>query len=115
MTKVEEENKDQDDNKDDIKTVIEIYEKLTPKYDRKLFVAFDDPVPVDKEHRLKEKETHLKYAYSSVNMERLIDNKEDVPWGNIPIVNTNLAPLGSKPPGNGGNDDRREEDPANGS
>jgi len=82
-----------------------INEKLTPKFDNKLFVAFDDPVPVDKEHRLKEKELHLKSAYSTINMERFIDNKEGVEWGDVPIVNTNIAPLGSKPPDNGGNGD----------
>ena len=72
-----------------------------------MFVAFDDPVPIDKEHRLKEKEVHLKYAYSTINMERLIDNKEGVKWGDAPIINTNLAPLGSRPPGNGGRVDEQ--------
>jgi len=74
-------------------------EKLTPKFDEKLFVAFDDPVPPDKEYRLKEKESNLKTGYTSINMEREIDNKEPVDWGNIPILHQSLIPLGSKPPG----------------
>lgn len=70
-------------------------EKLLPRYDEKLFVAFDDPVPVDRELRLKEIETHLKSGYGSINEERLVDNLEDVDWGDIPLINTNMAPLGS--------------------
>jgi len=73
-------------------------EKLTPKFDDKLFVSFDDPVPIDKELRLKEKETHLKWGYSSINMEREQDNREDVEWGDKPILNSNLVPLGSEQP-----------------
>jgi len=74
-------------------------EKLTPKFDDKLFVSFDDPVPIDKEHRLREKETNLKTGYSSINMEREQDNKDNVPWGDKPILNQNMVPLGEKPPG----------------
>jgi len=84
-------------------------EKLTPKFDKKLFVAFDDPVPIDKDYRLKEKELHLKSGYSSINMERLIDNKEDVDWGDIPLVNSNMVPLGSRPPDGGGGGDEPPE------
>lgn len=78
-------------------------EKLTPKFDEKLFLSFDDPVPIDKAHRLLEKESHLKTGYSSINMEREQDNKEEVPWGNEPIINNNLTPLSERPkPGDNG-------------
>jgi hypothetical protein len=79
-------------------------EKLTPKFDDKLFVSFDDPVPLDKDHRLREKETNLKTGYSSINMEREQDNKDSVPWGDKPILNQNLVPLGERPPDNGNGD-----------
>lgn len=73
-------------------------EKLLPMYDEKLFVAFDNPVPADKEFRLKERESNIKSQYSSVNLERQIDGQEDVPWGNVPLVPVNIMPLGSATP-----------------
>ena len=77
-------------------------EKLTPKFDEKLLVAFEDPIPIDKEHRLREKESHLKTGYSSINMEREADNKDGVDWGDEPIINNNLTPLSERPkPGEG--------------
>jgi len=83
-----------------------INEKLTPQFDEKLFVAFEDPVPEDKEFRLKEKEANLKTGYSSINMERMEDNKDSVEWGDKPILNSNMIPLGSRPlePAGGDND-----------
>lgn len=77
-------------------------EKLTPKFDEKLFVSFDDPVPIDKEHRLKEKESHLKTGYSSINMEREVDNKDSVEWGDEPILNQNLVPFSERQQGGNG-------------
>lgn len=91
-----------------VRTEEKLNEKLTPKFDDKLFVAFEDPAPPDKEYRLREKELHLKTGYSSINIERDIDNKGPVEWGDIPILNSNMIPLGSEPPtggGNGGNGD----------
>jgi len=82
-----------------VRTEEKLNEKLTPKFDDKLFVAFDDPVPIDKEHRLEEKKVHLQTGYSSINMEREADNKDGVDWGDKPILNQNLVPLGEKPPG----------------
>jgi len=70
-------------------------EKLTPRFDDKLFVAFDDPIPIDKDQKLKEREVNLKMGYSSINMEREADNRESVAWGDIPILNRNLAILGT--------------------
>ena len=72
-------------------------EKLLPMYDDKLFVAFDNPVPADKEFRLKERESNIKSQYSSVNLERQIDGQEAVPWGDVPLVPVNIMPLGSAP------------------
>ena len=74
-------------------------EKLIPKFDETLFVAFDDPIPFDKEFRLKEKESNLKMAYSSINIERELDNKEGVPWGDKPLTYPGLVPLGEMAPG----------------
>jgi HK97 family phage portal protein len=79
-----------------VRTEQKLNEKLTPQFDQRLFLAFDDPVPVDKEFRLKEVETHLKTSYSGINEEREKDNLPPVEWGDIPIINTNMAPLGSR-------------------
>lgn len=69
-------------------------EKLLPRYDEKLFCAFDSPVPEDKEFRLKEIESHIKSFYSNVNQERQVDGLETVPWGDDILVPMNLMPLG---------------------
>lgn len=71
-------------------------EKLTPQFDPNLFVAFDDPVPLDKDHRLREKELHLKTGYSSINIERAEDNKEPVEWGDEPILDRKLVPFSER-------------------
>ena len=75
----------------------EINERLMPMYADNLFVAFDNPVPEDREFRLKERETNLRSNYSSVNIERTRDGQEAVPWGEIPLVGPGIAPLGSNP------------------
>lgn len=68
-------------------------EKLTPRYDGKLFLAFDDPVPEDREYKLKERESNLKTGYSSINIERDRDNADKVEWGDWPVINTNMVKL----------------------
>ena len=75
-----------------------INEKLLPMFDDRLFCAFDNPVPEDKEYRLKEIESHLKSAYSAPNEEREKDGLEPVDWGNEPIVPMNLRPLSTEIP-----------------
>ena len=62
-----------------------INEQLLPMFDERLFCTFDNPVPADKEFRLKETESHLKAGYSTINEERQHDGKEDVEWGNEPV------------------------------
>jgi HK97 family phage portal protein len=75
-----------------------INESLLPKYDPNLFCAFDDPVPEDKEFRLKEQDSHIKNGYSSINEERQIDGLKEVEWGDVPFLPVNLAPIGSSLP-----------------
>lgn len=70
-------------------------EQLLPIYDERLFVAFDNPVPEDREYRLKEVELLLKTGYSSINEQRQIDGLEPVEWGNVPLMSMTIAPLGS--------------------
>lgn len=59
-------------------------EKLLPMYDSRLFVAFDDPVPENKEFTLKEREMELRTGLTTVNEIRIEDGKEEVKWGSTP-------------------------------
>ncbi len=72
-------------------------QNVVQKYDERLFVAYDNPVPEDKEFRLKEREANIKSTYSSVNQERQIDNLETVPWGDVPYVPMSMVPIGTPP------------------
>ena len=78
-----------------------INEQLMPLYPQSvggsLFVAFDNPVPQDKEFRIKERESNLKNGYTSINQERERDGQEAVMWGEIPLLSMNIAPLGTQP------------------
>ena len=71
--------------------------ELLPLFDPRLFVAFDSPVPSDKDFRLKEITSHLTTGYSAINHERQEDNQEPVPWGDVPLLPMNRAPLGTQP------------------
>ena len=75
-----------------------INEKLLPMYDDRLFCAFDNPVPEDKEYRLKEIKTHLETAFSSINEERQQDGLDEVEWGGEPLLPMNLRPLSTEAP-----------------
>lgn len=70
-------------------------EGLLPDYDERLFCAFDDPVPQDKEFRLKQQDSHIKSGYAAINQERQIDGLEEVEWGNVPMLPMTLVPVGT--------------------
>ena len=72
-----------------------ITETILPIYDSKLFVVFEDNIPIDKEFRIREREINLKNAYSNINEERKIDGREPVAWGDVPLVPMNIMPLES--------------------
>lgn len=56
-------------------------EQLVNEFDENLFVAFDNPVPEDKEFRLKEKQTNITIGYSTVNEERMRDGLDPIDGG----------------------------------
>lgn len=60
-------------------------ERLCPLFDDRLFVAFDNCVPEDKEFRLKEIQTHLNTKMTTINEERAIDGLGPVAWGEEPV------------------------------
>jgi HK97 family phage portal protein len=60
-----------------------INEQLLPMYDDNLFCAFENPVPEDKEFRLKQAESRLKTGQTTINEERQQDGQEPVSWGEV--------------------------------
>jgi len=70
-----------------------INERVMPLYDERLFVAFDNPIPEDRDLAIKERDTNLKNQYSSVNIEREMNGLPPVPWGNKPIVQSGMIPF----------------------
>jgi len=73
-------------------------EKLLPMYDTRLFCAFDNPVPEDKEYRLKEIKDRLTTGMTSINEERQQDGLDEVEWGDEPIMPMNMRPLSTELP-----------------
>jgi len=89
----------------------QINKDVCSKYDDNVFVAFDDPVPDDREFTLKEEEADLNHAVRVVNEVREERGLQPVPWGDEPIVPVNTAPL-SKVSGAGGTKEDKEEEEA---
>jgi HK97 family phage portal protein len=73
-------------------------ERLCPLYDDRLFVAFDDPVPENRDQRLAQMDTRLRNGVTSINEERQIDGLEEADWGAVPLISTTLQPIGTPPP-----------------
>ncbi len=70
-----------------------INEQIMSLYDENIFVAFDDPVPAEREQRRKDIEAHLKTGYSNINEERQEDGLEEVDWGERPILPMTMKPF----------------------
>lgn len=74
-------------------------EQLVPDYDDtgRLFVAFDDCVPEDRAEKIAERESNLRTGYSTINQERAKDGEPPQEgWGDLPILPTTMAELGSE-------------------
>ena len=67
-------------------------EQLCPRYDDRIFVAYDNPVPEDREYLLKKRDSDLKNFVISPNEAREQDGKEPAEWGEVPLVPFNLMP-----------------------
>ena len=77
-------------------TLIEekINEKIIPMYDATLVAKFDNPVPDDKEFRLKERAENIRSGYSSIDDERKIDglNPYDMYETARPLIPFSVTP-----------------------
>jgi HK97 family phage portal protein len=69
-------------------------EQLIPLYDPsgRLFLASEDPVPVDRDAGLQQQVMDLKYGVVSVNEVRGERGLEPVPWGDVPWLPLQWAP-----------------------
>lgn len=66
---------------------------IVSEYDPRLFCAFDDPVPADKEFKLKARTADLRSGTQTINEARHEDGRPEVPWGDEPILPSNMLPL----------------------
>jgi HK97 family phage portal protein len=77
-------------------------EQLVPLYDPtgRLFLASEDPVPVNQELGFREREIDMKYGIVTINEVRGQRGLPPVPWGDVPWVPANLWPT-TAPRGDG--------------
>lgn len=75
-------------------------EKVMPMFDAGLIVKFDNPVPEDKEFRLREREINIRSGFSSIDDERIKDNLEpyELPETIVPLIPFSLTPAGTPKP-----------------
>jgi len=77
-----------------------INEQLLPRYDDKLFCAYENCVPEDKEFRQKVRSENVNKIIT-VNEARREEGKEDVEGGDTLYVDSRLIPLGTLPEAEG--------------
>ena len=70
-----------------------INERIMPIYDPKIFVAFDDCVPADKEFDLRKRQVDLLTGVSLINEVRSEDGKEARPYGDSVWLPMGLTPV----------------------
>ncbi len=70
-----------------------INERLLPMFDERLFCAFDNPVPEDRDFLLRKRTADLGSGVSTINEERIAEGKEPVDGGDEPLVPFSVAPL----------------------
>jgi HK97 family phage portal protein len=72
-----------------------INEKLTPMYDERLFIAFEDVVPEDKDFQLREDAALFGIGGKSQNEIRLDRGRDEFEGGNILYAAYGLTPVGT--------------------
>ena len=74
-----------------------INQDIMPFYDDRIFVAFDNPVPEDKEFMLTEADTRLNNYSMTINEYRERMGEDEVEWGGEPLVTGQVHPLSETP------------------
>ena len=68
-------------------------EQLLPRFDESLFVAFDDPVPENRELKLQEDTEHVKANIRLINEIREERGWEPTYYGDVPWMDSRLTPV----------------------
>ena len=68
-------------------------EKLLPRFDERLFVAYDDPVPENRELKLQENTEHVKSNIRLINEIREEMGLEPVYYGDVPWFDNRQVPI----------------------
>ena len=61
-----------------------------------MIMMVDDPTSKDSSFRLLEKKTNLQLGMTTINEERERDGLEPVEWGDVPLIQMNMLPLGEE-------------------
>ena len=69
---------------------------LMPMFGENMIMMFDDPTSKDSSFRLLEKKTNLQLGMTTINEERERDGLEPVEWGDVPLIQMNMLPLGEE-------------------
>jgi len=99
-----------------------INHSIMPRYDERLFVAYDNPVPDDKAFALAERTADLASGVTIINEVREVAGQDPVAWGDEPWLPSKLrqpseerapepSPFGGEPPvgGDEGEDDEGDK------
>ncbi len=76
-----------------VRNVQKLNEKLIPKFDSNLFLAFEDVVPEDRELALKERTEHVRSGITSINQERKKMRMPPFAGADEPLVQIQYVPL----------------------
>lgn len=68
-------------------------EQLAPLYDSRMFFAFDNVIPTDREFELKENDTYIKNQVYTINEVRTALGKDPVAWGDEPATPFAQGPI----------------------
>lgn len=66
---------------------------LVPQYDPRLAVRFDNPIPEDRDRRLREQDIYLQRSVMTINEVRSGIGFDEVDYGDVPLVPLNIVPL----------------------
>jgi len=72
-------------------------EKVLPLYDDRIFCAFDNCVPEDRDLKLKEQIGRVKVGIMTINEARAEEGLEEIKGGDVAYIDNRLMPLGSEP------------------
>ena len=85
-----------------------INEKMLSLYGDNIFISFDNPVPEDKEFKLKERETYVRLGVRVINEYRREDGFQDVEWGDKPVSMFSASPVSQGTPSKNSENSKEE-------